>query len=182
MPEFCKMSVGTSTMHSRSSPMPDSIATSLSANPDANETISSITAALQDKFTNSNAKNQLLMLPDLVAAGSSGVEVLINWLGTEDLAQPTVVAGAVYQALYQSEIAGARDYLDRQFPTGIIALNSAANIDYTRLQQLLAQQEFQAADKLTTEKLCELAGAGAVSRKWIYFTEVEQLQIGRAHV
>ncbi len=161
------MSVGTSTMHSRSLPMPDSIATSPSTPP--------ITPDLKDKFTNSNVKNQLLLIPDLVAAGLLGVEILIEWLGEQPTAKPTLVTGAVYQALYHSEFPTARDYLLNQFPTGIVPLTSTANIDYTRLQQLLAQQEFQAADKLTTEKLCELAGAGAVSRKWIYFTEVEQL-------
>jgi hypothetical protein len=130
---------------------------------------------LQDKFTTSTTKNQLQMLPEIVAAGLTGVEVLIAWLQQQRGTKLTVVAGAVYQALYQSEFAAARDYLDRELPTGMVPLRSSKGIDYTTLQKLLAHQKFEAADKLTTEKLCELAGVDAVKRKWIYFTEVEQL-------
>jgi hypothetical protein len=54
-----------------------------------------------------------------------------------------------------------------------VPLQSAQAIDYSSLQNLLIQQDFQAADRLTLEKLCELAGDAAIQRKWIYFTEVE---------
>ena len=131
--------------------------------------------ALQDNFTASSPKNQLQILPQLVTAGLSGVEILISWLQQQRGIEPTIVVGAVYQVLYQSEFPAAKDFLDREFPTGIVPLASSVGIDYTQLQQLLAQQNFQAADKLTNEKLCELAGADAVQRKWLYFTEVEQL-------
>ena len=147
--------------------MPDFITTS--------QPIPSDVAELQDKFTTSNTKNQLQMLPQIVATGLPSVEILIKWLQQQLANKPTIVTGAVYQALYHSEFPAARDYLDRELPTGIVPLQSSAGIDYTTLQKLLAQQEFQAADKLTTEKLCELAGAGAIGRKWIYFTEVEEL-------
>jgi hypothetical protein len=147
--------------------MPDSITTSPSIPPEMSE--------LQDKFTSSTAKNQLQMLPEIVAAGAPGVEILIKWLDGQQGDRPTIIAGTVYQTLYRSEYPQARAYLDRELPTGIVTLRSSANVDYAPLQKLLAQQQFQAADKLTTEKLCELAGSGAVQRKWIYFTEVEQL-------
>ena len=130
---------------------------------------------LKDKFTTSTAKNQLQILPQIVAAGIPGIEVLMEWLDRQRTETPTIVTGTVYQSLYHSEFPVAREYLDREFPTGILPLQSSMGVDYTTLQKLLARQEFQAADKLTTEKLCELAGADAVQRKWIYFTEVEQL-------
>ena len=130
---------------------------------------------LKDKFTTSTAKDRLQILPQIVAAGVPGIEILIDWLHQQRGERPTLVVGTVYQALYASEMPIAREFLDREFATGIVPLRSSKGIDYTTLQKLLAQQEFQAADKLTTEKLCELAGADAVQRKWIYFTEVEQL-------
>lgn len=147
--------------------MPDSSTTSPS--------IPSNIVELEDKFTASTPKNQVQMLPQLMAAGLPGIEVAISWLQQQRDVKPTIVAGAVYQALYQSEFPAARDYLERELPTGMVPLRSSLEVDYTRLQKLLAQQQFEAADKLTTEKLCELAGADAVKRKWIYFTEVEQL-------
>jgi hypothetical protein len=146
--------------------------------PDSSTTIPSIPAdivELQDKFSTSLPKTQLQILPQLVEGGLPGIEFLSAWLGQQLATKPTIIVGAVYQALYQSELPTARDYLDREFPTGVVPLASKTGIDYTQLQKLLAQQNFQAADKLTTEKLCELAGQDAVQRKWIYFTEVEQL-------
>jgi hypothetical protein len=147
--------------------MPDLITTSASMPPEVVE--------LQEKFITSNPKNQLQMLPQLIAGGLTGIEVLIAWLQQQRGTKPTIVMGAVYQALYSSESTAAQEYLDRELPTGLIPLASSLGVDYIQLQQLLARQEFEAADKLTTEKLCELAGTEAVKRKWIYFTEVEQL-------
>jgi GUN4-like/ARM-like repeat domain, GUN4-N terminal len=130
---------------------------------------------LQDKFVTGTLKNQLQILPQLLAAGLPGIEFLIGWLQEQLGSKPTIVTGAVYQALYQSEFALAQDFLARELPSGMIPLQSSKGVDYKVLQQLLAQQKFEAADKLTTEKLCELAGADAVKRKWIYFTEVNGL-------
>jgi hypothetical protein len=147
--------------------MPDSSTTSPS--------IPSDIAELRDKFTTSLPKNQLQILPQLIATGLPGINILIEWLQQQREVKPTIVVGAVYQALYHSGVSVAKDYLDRELPTGPMPLASSLGVDYTQLQQFLAQQDFEAADKLTTEKLCELAGADAVKRKWIYFTEVEQL-------
>ncbi|HEY9848206.1 MAG TPA: GUN4 domain-containing protein [Leptolyngbyaceae cyanobacterium] len=56
--------------------------------------------------------------------------------------------------------------------TGIVQLHSERNIDYSPLEQLLIQQDFLAADRMTLQLLCQLAGEAAVQRKWLYFTEV----------
>lgn len=85
-----------------------------------------------------------------------------------------LIAGKVYQTLFAADVPVCADFLQTQFPTGIVPLRSQSRIDYQPLQVLLAKQDFQTADQLTLQKLCELAGATAVQRKWIYFTEVEQ--------
>ncbi len=130
---------------------------------------------LKDKFATSTTKERLQILPKIVAAGVPGIELLIDWLHHQRGELPTIVTGNVYQALYDSEVPVAREFLDREFRDGIVPLRSSMGIDYTTLQKLLARREFQAADKLTAEKLCELAGTDAIQRKWIYFTEVERL-------
>ena len=61
--------------------------------------------------------------------------------------------------------------------TDIVLLKSERNIDYTPLETLLKAQDFQAADQMTLEKLCELAGVEATQRKWLYFTEVENFPV-----
>jgi GUN4-like/ARM-like repeat domain, GUN4-N terminal len=139
--------------------------------------MSSDLATLKEQFTTANEKNQLQILPSILAAGDGGIEILMQWLQSQQGQHPTIVAGTVYQSLYQSESTLARPFLDREFPQGIVPLDSAMGIDYLPLQQLLAAQDFQSADKLTTEKLCQLAGDAAVQRKWLYFTDVEQFPI-----
>jgi hypothetical protein len=54
-----------------------------------------------------------------------------------------------------------------------LILRSQRGIDYTSVQQALIQHDFQQADLLTLQKLCELAGSGAAQRQWLYFTEVD---------
>ncbi len=167
LPIFGRIVDWTTPFHRQSPPMPD-----LSTSPPS---VPLDVIELPEKFTTSNPKNQLQMLPQILAAGLPGIEILIEWLQEQLGTKPTTVTGAVYQALYQSGIPAAKEYLDRELPSGMIPLESSRGIDYSTLQKLLAQQKFEAADKLTTEKLCEIAGADAVKRKWIYFTEVEQL-------
>jgi hypothetical protein len=75
--------------------------------------------------------------------------------------------------LRTADTAKAKEFCQTHFPQGVVPLQSAQRIDYSSLQDLLIQQDFQAADRLTLEKLCELAGDAAIQRKWIYFTEVE---------
>jgi hypothetical protein len=64
---------------------------------------------------------------------------------------------------------------DTANPIQTVPLRSDKGIDYAPLQQLLAQQDFEAADRLTLEKLCELAGAK--SQKWFYFTAVQHFPV-----
>ena len=47
-----------------------------------------------------------------------------------------------------------------------------AGLDYTKLRDLLAAEDFQSADDETRDALIRLAGPEAVKRKWVYFSEV----------
>jgi hypothetical protein len=67
--------------------------------------------------------------------------------------------------------------MEPTFSQGAVPLRSAVGADYTELQSLLADQKFQAADRLTTQKLCQLAGPAAERRQWLYFSEVDSLPI-----
>ena len=133
-------------------------------------------------------KQQGQTIQALIVAGEPGLAALMRFL-TDDcptaksdavsgsdasLGSPSLVAGMVYQALFGSEAAPAKTFLQTHFPQGVVPLTSEAGIDYTALQQLLAEQKFQAADQLTLQKMCEVVGTAAVQRKWLYFTEVDQ--------
>ena len=128
---------------------------------------------LSQKFSLESPKNQLKLIPQIAATGEPGRDFLREFLSTQLSEPPSLVTGKIYQILYQANTDKTQQFLKTYFPTGVVPLNSAKNIDYHPLQQLLAQQDYQGADILTLQKLCELAGEAAIKRKWLYFTEVD---------
>ncbi|NJK37768.1 MAG: hypothetical protein HC825_00475 [Oscillatoriales cyanobacterium RM1_1_9] len=129
---------------------------------------------LRSKLNTDSAKNQLLIIQQLAEAGSPGWQELINFLVESQVHPPGAIAGKAYQLLAQIVAPEVVEALQSHFPRGLVPLNSTVGIDYSPLQDLLVQLKFQAADKLTLEKLCELAGPKAVERGWLYFSEVKQ--------
>jgi len=144
---------------------------------------------IQDSTSNSDFDSQLKQLiagsekkqqelvEKLAISGTEGLKVLMEFLSKRRDVPANVVDGKVYQILYQSDFTETKEFLQINFPQGIVPLKSDCNIDYTQLQKLLANQEFQEADRLTLQKMCELSGEEALKRKWLYFTEVEKFPI-----
>ena len=58
-----------------------------------------------------------------------------------------------------------------------VPLESERNLDFSRLQELLAAGEFEQADLASVRLMCQLAGPAAEKRKWLYFSEVPQLPV-----
>ena len=121
-------------------------------------------------------KNQLKSVSQLLDEGDSGLDLLMDWMS--QLSQSDNIAlGKAYQNLYLNPNPRIQQFLATRYPQGVVQLNSERNVDYQPLQQLLAQQDFQGADVVTLQKLCELAGSAAKTRKWLYFTEVESIPV-----
>ena len=147
------------------------------------QTIASITedsskiAELVRQLQSGSEKKQRQVIPELVSTGAAGLQVLMEFLKEQQSTPVSLIAGLAYQALYDANTPKTKEFLQTHFPTGIVPLRSECSIDYTTLQQLLVAQDFLSADRLTLEKLCELAGSAAVQRKWLYFSEVENFPI-----
>lgn len=131
---------------------------------------------LLDRLRSESTRNQLQLVKQMAQFGEVGFEALIRFL-QERSTSVGIVEGAAYQVLFSAEYPKGQEFLQTHFPQGLVPLRSERNLDYVPLQQLLAKQEFQAADRLTLEKLCELAGTSATQRKWLYFTEVERFPV-----
>jgi hypothetical protein len=129
---------------------------------------------LTNQFINGSQKEQLQLIPQLLSIGENGWEILMKFLASSDSNKIDIVRGKVYNELYQLKEPKIEEFIQTHFPNGIIPLNSERNIDYSSLNQLLLEQKFEDADTLTRHLMCELAGEGALQRKWVYFTEVEQ--------
>ncbi|MEM8719423.1 MAG: GUN4 N-terminal ARM-like repeat domain-containing protein [Cyanobacteria bacterium P01_G01_bin.39] len=124
-----------------------------------------------------SAKNQLKIIPQLLETGEAGLNTLMDWMLFSKDQSSNLALGKAYHALYLDKSSPVQEFLDSNFPDGVVPLNSEQDIDYLPLQQLLAQQDFQQADVVTLQKMCELAGTAAIERKWIYFTEVVNFPI-----
>lgn len=135
---------------------------------------------LLDRLRSESSRNPVQLVKQLAETGEAGQEALMSLLLERKLlieqrSQPVgLLEGTAYQILYGSDSPRAQEFLQTHFPQGVVPLQSDRGLDYAPLQQLLVRQEFQTADQITLERLCELAGAQAVQRKWLYFTEVER--------
>ena len=122
-------------------------------------------------------KDRLQAMQALSELDAAGDRILLDFLKTELIEQknaPVAIHGSAYQHLYSSRQDLTQTFLHQHWPNGLLVPQSALEIDYDELQTLLIKRDYQSADKLTMQKLCELAGERAVQRKWVYFTEVSQ--------
>ncbi len=128
------------------------------------------TAKFAEQLLSNNLKRQLNAVIELANAGAPGIFILMDFLKNAD--EPSVAAGKAYQLLNTSDSDTAHTFLAETLPDGVVTPASDNDMDYQPLQNLLIAQKFEEADRLTLQKLCELAGPAAVKRKWVYFTEV----------
>ena len=135
------------------------------------------TSSINHSIYSESDKNQLKTVEGLLAGDESDLKILQDWMVDVKDDSSNLALGKAYQALYLRPQPEVKEFLNAHFPLGTVSLKSEREIDYKPLQQLLAQQDFQGADVVTLQKMCELAGTAAVERKWIYFTEVVSLPV-----
>ena len=61
---------------------------------------------------------------------------------------------------------------DSRYSEGWLAVTSGQGLNYTPLQLALIRQDFEEADRLTSEHLRQLAGPAAEKRGYVYYSEV----------
>ena len=81
------------------------------------------------------------------------------------------VAGLLIHMLVAHDDALSQAFFQR-YGDGWLAVASASSIDYAPLQRALVAQQFEEADRLTSEHLRQLAGDAAVKRGYVYYSEV----------
>lgn len=131
--------------------------------------------ATAKQLQDGSIKQQLTAIEALTAVGDKGYSVLIDFLRNHPPSNPQIAAGKAYQVLWNSNLSWVKSFLDTELPNGIFLAESAQSTDYSELQQNLIIQNYELADRITSQKLCELAGPDAVARKWVYFTEVDSI-------
>jgi hypothetical protein len=132
-------------------------------------------AQLRSQLETASGKTQLQAIASLATQVPQGLQILQDFLLTPQ--GLLWVRGRAYEVLLTTNDAASQGFLQTHFPQGVVPLKSLRGIDYTSLQRSLAQHDFQVADQITLEKLCELSGAAAMRRKWVYFTEIDGFPI-----
>lgn len=135
--------------------------------------------ALKDKLFSGKEANQLPAIAELATLGEEGLQIFDEFIQARKAANTDVtwIDGKIHQTLLQSDIPIAIAIAQTHYPYGVVTLKSEKAIDYQQIQMLLAKQDFEEADRVTSKKLCEVAGAGALARGWLYFTEIKSIPI-----
>lgn len=85
------------------------------------------------------------------------------------------VDGLIYEKLINSKFEEIVKLTCDLCPDGIVPLRSAKQMNYKDLQVLLAHRNLLKADKLTQQKLVQLADVNAQNRSWLYFTDIKKI-------
>ncbi|MBE9173094.1 GUN4 domain-containing protein [Cyanobium sp. LEGE 06143] len=126
---------------------------------------------LLQRFQAATARQRRALLGPVQQRVAELRPLLADHLAGLDATGDDWAAGALIQLLLETPSAEAQAFLDLH-PQGWLATSSATGIDYAPLQLQLARMAFEEADRLTSAILRELAGAAAVTRGYVYYSEV----------
>ena len=127
--------------------------------------------ALLDRFQAASPRQRRSLLPQLQREADAVRPLIADHLMTCDATGDDWGAGFLIQLLLAAGGEGRETFLARH-PGGWLATPSAQGVDYGPLQQALALEHYEEADRLTSAILRELAGAAAVHRGYVYYSEV----------
>jgi hypothetical protein len=127
---------------------------------------------LLDRFLSGSARQRRSLLPQLEQQRAELLPLLPAALDRLDATADDWAAGTLIQWLLSAEDASLRQTFLERHPSGWLAVGSAAGIDHAPLQRHLMQQEFEDADRLTSDILRQLAGPDAVKRGYVFYSEV----------
>ena len=127
---------------------------------------------LLDRFLGGSPRQRRSLLPQLEQRRQELLPLLSEALDRLDATAEDWAAGTFVQWLLSSEESSLRQAFLERHPSGWLAVSSAAGIDHAPLQRHLMEQEFEAADRVTSEILRQLAGADAVRRGYVFYSEV----------
>ena len=126
---------------------------------------------LLDRFAKGTPRQRRPLIKQVEARSEDLAAVGSDLLTGFDPAGDDWAAGWILQVLqrHQPESIAA---LIKSPDAGWLAAESAVGLNYGPLQQELLNQNFEEADRITSQCLRDLAGDAAVKRGYVYFTEV----------
>lgn len=110
--------------------------------------------ALKDKLFSGKEANQLPAIAELATLGEEGLQVFDEFIQARKAANTdvTIIDGKIHQTLLQIDLPRAIEIAQIHYPNGVVTLKSEKAIDYQPIQVLLAKQDFEEADRVTSKK------------------------------
>lgn len=130
-----------------------------------------VSAELLDELREARGRQRQRLLSTVLDQAPQLVEFIPAALQAYDPAGDDWVAGSLIQMIMAQDGPTRADFLCRH-PQGWFAAPSAMDQDHQPLQQALATEDFQEADRLTMASLRHMAGPAAVGRGYVFFSEV----------
>ncbi|MFM7312393.1 MAG: GUN4 domain-containing protein [Cyanobium sp.] len=127
---------------------------------------------LLGRFLAGSGRQRRSLLPQLEQRRAELLPLLPGCLDRLDATSDDWAAGTLVQWLLAGDDEALRTGFLARHPEGWLAVGTAAGIDYRPLQHHLMHQEFEASDRLTSEILRQLAGADALKRGYVFYSEV----------
>ncbi len=127
---------------------------------------------LLEKFLAAPSRQRRTLLRQLDQRQAEWLPLSPDQLDRLDATADDWASGHLVQVLLEAGDAEAREAFLRRHPSGWFAAPSARGLDYGPLQCHLMLQEFEQADRLTSEHLRQLAGPAAERRGYVYYSEV----------
>lgn len=127
---------------------------------------------LLDRFLSGNPRQRRTLLPQLEERLEELLPLIPDALDRLPATGEDWAAGVLLQWVAASGDGGLKERVLGRHPEGWLAVNSAARIDYAPLQGHLLRQDFEEADRITSEILRQLAGEEAVRRGYVFYSEV----------
>ncbi len=126
---------------------------------------------LLERFLSSSARQRRSLLNQLLQRSQELRPLMAEQLDRLDATGDDWAAGTLIQQLLCDDD-GLSQAFQQRYPDGWLVVSSGQGIDYAPMQRALAQQEFEEADRITSEILRQLAGPAAVKRGYVYYSEV----------
>ena len=126
---------------------------------------------LLERFLSSSVRQRRSLLNQLLQRSQELRPLMAEQLDRLDATGDDWAAGTLIQQLLDADD-GLSQAFEQRYPDGWLAVSSGQGIEYAPLQRALARQEFEEADRITSEILRQLAGPAAVKRGYVYYSEV----------
>jgi len=126
---------------------------------------------LLERFLAANPRQRRSLLSQVLQRSAELRSLIPEQLDRLDATGDDWAAGLLIQLLVAEDDGKAQTFRQRH-SEGWLAVTSASGLDYGPLQRALMDQQFEEADRLTSEHLRQLAGEAAVQRGYVYYSEV----------